>query len=379
MAVQGISKLPITLEIDKAAKLLMKLSAIVADIGRLDEKFQSSFLQSNLINMLALNESVQSTRIEGTQVTFTDMVEQSNESSKRWEYKEVINYQMALMTGEERIKAGYPITTRLILELHSILMDGARGTNISTGEFRKIQNWIGPTNKKEDAVYIPIPANEIESYLENWELFANGHPYNKPLDVDHLVKDGKMIFDESAHPLLKIGILHAQFESIHPFLDGNGRLGRILIALYMIQAKQISAPLFFVSEELESKRAKYYDLLNKTRGNNPDWYSWLDFFLDASKRMANKLNVLLDEADKIVTDGLVKCKNNMEEIIYIYSFKNPNMTVSKASKYLKVSTTTARRALNSLAEKGLLYKDQRKSRNIQYINYDLMDLINTKR
>ena len=240
----------------------MQLSNISGEIGRLDEKYKSSMLQSGFINLLALNESVQSTRIEGTQVTFTDMIEQSNKTDKNSNYIEVMNYQKALLVGEERIKNGYPITTRLILELHSILIDGARGSNLSPGDFRKIENWIGPTKKREDAVYIPIAANEIEEYLSNWETYANGLPYDRKMSLDHLGTVEGMVLDEDTHPLLKIAILHAQFESIHPFLDGNGRLGRILIALYMMQTKQISAPLFFVSEELETKRAKYYALVN---------------------------------------------------------------------------------------------------------------------
>lgn len=378
MAVEGITKLPITIKNDEATKLFMQLSNISGEIGRLDEKYKSSMLQSGFINLLALNESVQSTRIEGTQVTFTDMIEQSNTTDKNSNYIEVMNYQKALLVGEERIKNGYPITTRLILELHSILMDGARGSNLSPGDFRKIENWIGPTKKREDAVYIPIAANEIEEYLSNWETYANGLPYDRKMSLDHLGTVEGMVLDEDTHPLLKIAILHAQFESIHPFLDGNGRLGRILIALYMMQTKQISAPLFFVSEELETKRAKYYALLNKTRGNRPDWYSWLHFFLEASERMTNRLNKLLDDANTIARSGLKKCKTTSEKHVYLYTFSNPNATAPIVAKTLGISQTTARRALNSLADYDLIYRDQSMIRNIQYFNYDVLELINKK-
>lgn len=141
-------------------------------------------------------------------------------------------------------------------------MEDARGTSASSGEFRKVPNWIGPTKRFEDAVYIPVEADEIESYMENWELYANKHPYGEKMDVDHLSIE-EFVLDEYVHPVIKVAILHAQFESIHPFLDGNGRIGRIMIALYMMQSDQLSSPIFFVSEELERQRAKYYYLLNR--------------------------------------------------------------------------------------------------------------------
>lgn len=375
MAIQGISKLPIAIKQHEAAQLFMKLANISSEIGRLDEKFKRSILKSDLINTLALNESVQSTRIEGTQVTFTDMVEQSHKVNIKWEHIEVKNYQRALTIGQERILNGYPLSTRLILELHSTLMEGARGTKVSRGEFRKVPNWIGPTDKIEDAVYIPVAVNEIEPFLENWETFANKHPYGEKMPINHLNKND-FILDEDCHPLLKVAILHAQFESIHPFLDGNGRLGRIIIALYMMQSKQISSPIFFVSEELEKQRARYYHLLNSTRGNNPNWYTWLDFFLEASRRMADKLNQLLDRAEEIALNGLKKCDTHTQKQVYLFTFRFPNTTAVQVAQQFKIATSTARNILNTLDEKGLIFKDRSQLRNIEFFNYDVLDLIN---
>lgn len=367
--------LPIIISIEEAIPLLIKLANISSEIGRLDEKFKRSILKSDLINTLALKESVQSTRIEGTQVTFTTMIEQSHKTTHNQEYLEVTNYQKALAVGQERIANGYPLTTRLILELHAILMAGdARGTKVAAGEFRKVPNWIGPTKRREDAVYISVPANEIEEYLLNWETYANLHPYGEALTVDHLSPE-HFIVDEHAHPLLKVAILHAQFESIHPFLDGNGRLGRIIIALYMMQSKQISSPIFFVSEELEKQRAKYYHLLNGTRGEKPDWFAWLQFFLDASARMADKLNILLDSAEKIALAGLQRCTTPIEEKVYMFTSREPNVTAAQVAAMFNVAPSTARRALNELSDKGLLFKDTAKRRNIEYLNYDVLGLL----
>lgn len=371
--IKGIKKLPVSVKTEKAAEIFMKLSTVSSKISRLDEKFKHSIVKVDLINTMALKESVQSTRIEGTQVTFTDMVNETHKLEQKQEHIEVLNYRKALSVGQERIRNGYPITTRLVFDLHKILMSGARGANANSGEFRKVPNRIGPTKRFEDAVYIPVDAGEIESYMMNWETFINKHPYGEKMDVNHLPAE-EFVLDENVHPLIKVAILHAQFESIHPFLDGNGRLGRIMIALYMMQSEQVSSPIFFVSEELEKQRAKYYHLLNRTRGNHPDWYSWLNFFIDASDRMAEKLSLLLDQANVLAQEGIKKCDLHTEEVIYIMTFQFPNITAAEVVKYAKVAPTTARRVLNSLVEKGLLFKDPSQKRNVEYFNYDVLEL-----
>ena len=145
------------------------------------------------------------------------------------------NYREALQVGSEMVRNGYPVSSRLIKDLHGILMRGGRGSTQSSGEYRRVQNFIGPTNQIEDATYIPVSAERIEEYMQNLEYFINKHPYNEQLSTDHLTADG-YIFDEDANPLIKTAIMHAQFESIHPFLDGNGRIGRILIVLSLMQS-----------------------------------------------------------------------------------------------------------------------------------------------
>ena len=171
MAKKGIAKLPIVMPNDKALEIFQLLSKVNRTIGRLKSEFSHSIVNDAIVSMFSLNESVQSTRIEGTQVTFTDMVEECENKNPSWERVEVNNYRKALHEGTASIKSGYPISTRLIKDLHQILMENARGTASSGGEFRKIQNFIGPNNKIEDAVYIPVAANEIEAYMENLDFF----------------------------------------------------------------------------------------------------------------------------------------------------------------------------------------------------------------
>lgn len=376
MPIQGLFKLPIAVHNTDAIQILNVLSKASNKIGRLEEKFKHSIVSEALVQILSLSESVESTRIEGTQVTFTDMVEEKDDKHPRWEVIEVNNYQNALFEGFERIKNGYPISTRLIQELHQTLMQGARGAIHASGQFRKIQNFIGPNNKIEDASYIPIPADQIDEYMENMEYFINGHPYGKELSKKHLNhhKD-HYIFDEDSDPLIKTAIIHAQFESIHPFLDGNGRLGRILIVLYLMQTKLVTKPIFFVSEELEKERMRYYDLLNGVRGPEPDWGSWILFFLNACNRMADKINEKLDRAEELAKEGLRLCETPSDKKVWLYTFSNPFTNVASVVKALNISPNTARKSLNNLVEKGLLFTDRYTKRNKKYRNYELVRIL----
>jgi Fic family protein len=374
MAVLGLKKLPISLTTDAALKIFTILPNISNKLGRLEEKFKYSIVSDGLIQILSLRESVESTRIEGTQVTFSDMIEEKNDKHPRWEIQEVSNYQKALTLGYERIQNGYPISTRLFKELHQTLMENASGSTQAAGHFRKIQNFIGPTKRIEDASYIPVSADKINEYMENVEYFMNGHPYGEKLPVSHL-NDAEYIFDENSDPLIKAAIIHAQFESIHPFLDGNGRLGRILIVLYLLQSKLIRKPIFFVSEELEKERARYYKLLNGVRGNQPDWGKWILFFLNACDRMAERIHNKLDRAEQLARKGLSLCETESERKVWLYTFSNPFTTVAEVYNHLQISPNTARKALNSLDEKELLFADTDVKRNKKYRNYDLMRIL----
>ncbi|WP_414838602.1 Fic family protein [Carnobacterium sp. TMP28] len=372
MVEQGIKKLPIAVSIKEALEIANISAEVNYKIGKINSEFKHSIVHYSLIQILSLNESVQSTRIEGTQVTFTDMVEEKNDKNPRWEVVEIKNYQQALSEGVARIHQGYPISTRLIKELHLIMMQEARGSVQSSGDYRKIQNFIGPTNKLEDAVYIPVSANEINDYMENLEFFINGEKHSS---FEKIIDEEKYVYEEKEQSLIKTAILHAQFESIHPFLDGNGRLGRILIVLNLIKDDLIADPVFFVSEELEKEKARYYDLLNGVRGKDPDWASWIKFFLTACNRMADQLINKFNKADALAAKGTEKLTLNSEKKVWIYSFSDPFATTQSVSVGTGLSKATARNALNSLVEKGLLYTDKQSKRNKKYRNYDLMRIL----
>ncbi|EJM2462489.1 Fic family protein [Staphylococcus pseudintermedius] len=376
MTLQGIDFLPTQVTLENALDLYKSVAEINSLIGALNTQINHSLVSTQMIQLLTLSESVQSTRIEGTQVTFLDIIEETPNEQKSTEVTEVLNYKDALDYGVMQIKNGNPITTRLIHELHKILMGrNTRGTTVSSGEFRKIQNFIGPSSNIKDAVYIPVPAHEIDDYMTNWEHYINRvkHP-----SFNQVLKEGHTLLDEQSDPLIKTAIMHAQFESIHPYLDGNGRLGRILIVLNMMAESAVNAPIFFVSEELERERLRYYNLLNSVRGSHADWYKWIHFYLRACQRMILNLQTKLENIETLAKEGLKKINQAAGSKImdvWFYTFTTPNVTVKYAAKSLNMSENTARMHLNTLVELGMIDVDHARKRNKVYVNYDLLQIL----
>ncbi|EGQ3209774.1 Fic family protein [Staphylococcus pseudintermedius] len=376
MTLQGIDFLPPQVTLENALDLYKSVAEINSLIGALNTQINHSLVSTQMIQLLTLSESVQSTRIEGTQVTFLDIIEETPNEQKSTEVTEVLNYKDALDYGVMQIKNGNPITTRLIHELHKILMGrNTRGTTVSSGEFRKIQNFIGPSSNIKDAVYIPVPAHEIDDYMTNWEHYINRvkHP-----SFNQVLKEGHTLLDEQSDPLIKTAIMHAQFESIHPYLDGNGRLGRILIVLNMMAESAVNAPIFFVSEELERERLRYYNLLNSVRGSHADWYKWIHFYLRACQRMILNLQTKLENIEILAKEGLKKINQAAGSKImdvWFYTFTTPNVTVKYAAKSLNMSENTARMHLNTLVELGMIDVDHARKRNKVYVNYDLLQIL----
>lgn len=252
-------KLPFKLEDEHIIKLYKLALNARVKISEFNILLERSIVTESAIMYFSMHESIESTKIEGTQATFNDVMESEITGHKSNDVQEVLNYLEALQHGEQRLKS-LPISTRLFHELHSIILKDSRGQHRSPGEYRRIQNFIGPTGNIKDASYVPPEPNHVQELISNLENYMNDD------DADDL------------DILIKTGIIHAQFETIHPYLDGNGRLGRILIILYLLDKGVITRPSFFLSEELEKNKFKYYGLLNNLRNDNPNWYNWLEFF-----------------------------------------------------------------------------------------------------
>src|SRR5690606_9743653 len=258
--------------------LLERLSLAERALGRLDGITMLLPRQELFLYMYVRKEAVLSSQIEGTQSTLTDLLRFETEAQTGQpvdDIREVSNYVDAMMYGLERLK-DLPLSLRLIREMHGRLLQGGRGGSKNPGAFRQSQNWIGGT-RPGNALFVPPPVTELDACLTALEAFMHE--------------------DQSRLPaIIKAGLLHVQFETIHPFLDGNGRIGRLLVTLYLCVHGALRRPLLYLSLYLKTHRADYYRLLQEVRERGA-WESWLEFFLDGVAETANQA---FDAATRIV-------------------------------------------------------------------------------
>ena len=241
-----------------------------AALARYDGLLQGIPNPAVMLSPLTTQEAVLSSKIEGTQATVDEVLEQeaglTKDGEKYKDIQEISNYRSALLQASEHLQT-YPIRLSLIRELHSILLNSVRGQNKTPGEFRNDQNWIGHAGcTMAEATFVPPSPVTLPQHLQAWEQYLNSD------DIDFL---------------LQVAVVHAQFELLHPFKDGNGRIGRILIPLFLYQKKALSQPMFYLSEYLEASRDEYYQRL-KAISAEGDWNGWIAFFLKAVAVQAQK-------------------------------------------------------------------------------------------
>ncbi|VAW37883.1 Fic domain protein, Pden_3305 type [hydrothermal vent metagenome] len=249
--------------IEWTPELRGKFDQALLALGRLDSI--STFLPdiSLFLYMYVRKEAVLSSMIEGAQSSLSDLLffELDMEPGVPMDdVREVSNYVAALEHGLARLAEGFPLSLRLLKEMHSILLARGRGSNQTPGEFRRTQNWIGGT-RPDNAAFVPPPAEQVAECMGKLELFLHDQPEPTPA-------------------LLKAALAHVQFETIHPFLDGNGRLGRLLITLLLCEQKVLREPMLYLSLYFKTHRRYYYELLSNVRLTG-DWEAWLDFFAEA--------------------------------------------------------------------------------------------------
>lgn len=318
--------------------LVRSLSEADRAIGRLAGEGSRLPNPHLLIRPFVRREAVLSSRIEGTQATLGELLAaEAGASVERSpaDLREVANYVVALEYGIERLKS-LPLSVRLLRELHERLMQGVRGGQSVPGEFRRSQNWIGPPGSSPaNATYIPPPPAEMMEALHALEGFLH---------------------DTSLPPLVQAGLLHYQFEAIHPFLDGNGRVGRLLITLFLLDRALLPAPLLYLSAFFEATRRDYYDhLLAVSRDG--DWEAWLEYFLNGIARQAedavdraSRINALLEDWRGTVA-GL---PSRIPSAVIDLLAENPYWTIPGLAARLKVAYTTVRRAVERLEAEGIL-------------------------
>jgi len=255
--------LPPTPAIDWSPGLRKRFDEALVAVGRLDALSDLLPNAGLLLYAFVRKEAVLSSMIEGTQSSLADLLlyeihEQPGVPIQ--DVREVSHYVSALEHGIARLRGGFPLSLRLLREVHEMLLKGGRGSHATPGEFRRSQVWIGGT-RPGNAQFVPPPANEVADCLKHFERFLHDRP-------------------EPTSPLVKAALAHVQFETIHPFLDGNGRVGRLLIALELANDGLLREPLLYVSLHFKEHRQTYYELLNRVR-HSGDWETWLEFFADA--------------------------------------------------------------------------------------------------
>ena len=359
------SFVPYELPIDKLIEPMAFYNELISastNLGKYQVMLKKSKVNEYfLITPFSLQEAVQSSKIEGTQATFDEVLEfEIDKTIKNDDAQEVLNYYEALKYGE-RTLSKLPISTRLFKKLHEILLsEGVRGQNRAPGEYRSIQNFIGPEGCTIDtATFIPPEPQIVDSCMSNLEKYIN---------------DPK----DDLHSLVRIAIIHAQFETIHPFLDGNGRIGRILIPLYLYDVKLIDSPNLFISEVLEKDKHKYYRLLNGTRKEDDGWNEWIKFFLESVNKQVQKNINLIEELDELYENDLEKAMKliNSTNVVDLMKamFQKPIFNVKTISALTGIPDTTCRRYLSTLEDEKIIFSDN-KMRNRKYYYYNLLDLL----
>lgn len=335
------------------AELGRALSDADRSLGRLDGIGTVLPNPDLFVAMYVRQEAVLSSQIEGTQSTLEDVlqfeVDGKGEDLPR-DIEEVVNYIGAMNYGIRRLEA-LPLSLRLIREIHAKLLQGVRGEQRDPGEFRRTQNWIGPAGVGlTSAVFVPPPVPEMREALDKFEKFLH---------------------DDSLPVLVQCGLAHAQFETIHPFLDGNGRVGRLLITLLLCQRGVLHRPLLYLSHYLKANRLEYYDRLMAIR-NRGDWEGWLKFFLNGVVEVSEQA---IDTARQIVKlqqehrDTIIRSKAriaNRSLRLLDHLYDQPVVSARMVEEYLKVSYVTADKVIQHLTELKLLKPMSRRKRNRRY-------------
>lgn len=311
------------------------------------------------IYMNILKEALMSSQIEGTQATLEDVLDPNVETNANRDIGEVLSYKKAVDYAKEKLNE-LPLGNRLIKLTHEVLMRGGRGEEKTPGEFRRSQNWIGGHGVAlKDARYIPPNPREMEMAMSDLEKYINT---GNDLDV-----------------LIRAGLIHYQFETIHPFLDGNGRLGRLLIVLFLLEQGVISSQALYISYYLKKNRIEYYDRLNEVR-NKGNFEQWIKFFLKAvivsAKDAVDKIKLLSELHDlNIVRIEELGRARIPTRTVFEYLEKSPIIEISKTSRELGLSYNTVLGAVQRLEKLGIVAESTGKLRNRIFSYVEYLDIL----
>jgi Fic family protein len=340
-------------------RLLSEADRLLGELSGTGRLLANPYL---LIDPYVRREAVSSSRIEGTQASLNDLFlfEASDRETPRTpDVREVRNYVQAMEYGIERLR-DLPISVRLIGEIHGILMEGVRGDHATPGETRRSQNWIGPPGcSLQDATYVPPPVEEMKSALSDWEKYLHAHT--------------------DTPPLIQCALMHYQFEAIHPFLDGNGRIGRLLITFFLWERGLLTQPLLYLSAFFDRFRDDYYARLLAV-SKHGDWRGWIEFFL---RGVINQSKDAISDARKIIElhekyrqrlEATKKIPESASRLIEEL-FSNPVLSITSLSKKWGIPFNSVKTGVLRLVSLDILREETGRKRNKLYIASELIELL----
>lgn len=345
------------LEIDeRLLKLLVEANKQLAQLDTASQLIPNIEL---FVSMYVRKEALMSSQIEGTQCTLEDILDPQLDASANADVSDVINYVKAAKFALERLKT-LPICSRLLRETHAVLMEGVRGQEKSPGEFRRSQNWIGPTGSSlKNARYIPPNVEDMEIAMSDLEKYINE--------------------SDRYDPLIQAALIHYQFETIHPFLDGNGRMGRLLILLYLMEKKLLSKPVIYVSYFLKMNQIEYYDRISEVRRNG-NYEQWVGFFLEAVGSAARDTLESVRQLSTLHEENISRLpksnrrRDNVREL-FDYLEQHPIIEIKQTAADLEVSYNTASAAVKKLMELGILKETTNTARNRVFAYEEYLEIL----
>ena len=351
--------LPPNPPINLQGKMQVLLSQADHALGRLDGSIQTLPHPDLFVAMYVRKEAVLSSQIEGTQSSLHDVLAAEARifsPDRPRDVDEVINYVRAMNHGLKCLEDGRPISICLLREIHKELLTGTRGQDRTPGELRLLQNWIGPPGPLSDAIFVPPPPHEVPNALNELECFLQE--------------------DTSLPLLIRVGLVHAQFETIHPFRDGNGRLGRLLITLMLCDQKALIRPVLYLSYFFKLYRQEYYDHLQYVRDQG-DWESWLTFFLTGvflvsqqATHTAQRILTMRENHRQIITDQLGRTAANGHRVLE-HLYQKPFISVAEVQGLLESTYPVANNIVTKLIEHGILQEitGRKRNRRFEYTDY----------
>lgn len=339
--------LPPMPEIEMDEEIIKLLVDANKQLVKLDTASQLISNADLFISMYVRKEALISSQIEGTQCTLDDVLDPGVDANANLDVSDVINYVKATQYALNRLER-LPLCCRLIREIHEVLMENVRGQDKTPGEFRHSQNWIGPANcSLKDARYIPPNVDDMQNAMSDLEKYINENT-----DYD---------------PLIRVALIHYQFETIHPFLDGNGRIGRLLILLYLMEQGLLAKPVIYISHFLKKNQIEYYDRISEVRRSG-NFEQWIRFFLEAVSKAASdsleSISRLSDLHDKNLgkLPKTTRSKDNLRAV-FDYIEQYPIIDIKRTAKELDISYNTVATAVKKLVELGILLETTNAARN----------------